>query len=243
MFGERTRVSVAVPRLGVFTAHNQTKQLVASGKLMDSKKTEQKSRTVYLLGGDGSSSVEKARIIATFKRHTDSEITYVAAASNKVFYAPDIIQALSERLDFSSGTLECHYEKSCGAVVFRRKSGNVEFLLVKNKKGKNWGFPKGHIEKGETEKDTAVREVFEETGLSIKLIDGFRVESEYHPRSKVIKKVVFFLAEMPDEEIMLQQSEIDRFMWADYGLAQQTFRFNNDRSILTHAKNWLGGRR
>jgi len=52
--------------------------------------------------------------------------------------------------------------------------------------------------------------------------------------------VVFFLAEMPEGgEIVPQQSEIDRFIWADYGLAMRTFRFNNDRNVLTQARDWL----
>ena len=66
------------------------------------------------------------------------------------------------------------YEKSCGAVVFRRYHGNTELLLIKHTAGGHWSFPKGHVEKGETEEETAVREVYEETHIQIDLCPGFR---------------------------------------------------------------------
>lgn len=70
-------------------------------------------------------------------------------------------------------------EKSCGAVIYRKSNDNVEFLGVKSKGNGDWGFPKGHVEAGETEKETAKREILEETGLNISLIEGFRTKVEY----------------------------------------------------------------
>ena len=61
-------------------------------------------------------------------------------------------------------------EKSCGAVVFRKSASKLEFIAVKSKANGHWGFPKGHVETGESEAETAIREVFEETGLRITLI-------------------------------------------------------------------------
>lgn len=60
-------------------------------------------------------------------------------------------------------------ETSAGAIIFRKNKGKVEFLLLQSKLGK--GFPKGHVEPGESLKDTAKREVFEETGLGINKFD------------------------------------------------------------------------
>lgn len=54
-------------------------------------------------------------------------------------------------------------EKSAGAVIINDK----KVLLLHYSSG-HWDFPKGHIEKGETELETAKREVKEETGLDIK---------------------------------------------------------------------------
>ena len=64
-------------------------------------------------------------------------------------------------------TIDCLYERSCGAVVFRFINGERRFLLIKNKRSCHWGFPKGHVEKDETDEETAKREVLEETGLML----------------------------------------------------------------------------
>lgn len=88
------------------------------------------------------------------------------------------------------------YEKSCGAVVFTRSSGKLQYLLISNLEG-IYGFPKGHVEAGETEEQTALREVFEEVGLTVKLLTGFRSEDE-HPipqKENTMKKIVYFLGE------------------------------------------------
>lgn len=55
-------------------------------------------------------------------------------------------------------------EKSCGMVVFKEENDNLYILMVKHNAG-HWGLPKGHVEENETETETAVREVFEETGI------------------------------------------------------------------------------
>ena len=58
-------------------------------------------------------------------------------------------------------------ERSAGAIVFRETSEGREYLLIKHRPPySHWDFPKGHIEAGESEKDTAKREVKEEAGLN-----------------------------------------------------------------------------
>ena len=64
-------------------------------------------------------------------------------------------------------------EVSCGAVVYTRRNGQLLFLLIQSLKG-IWGFPKGHMEAGETETQTALREVLEETGVQVRLMPEFR---------------------------------------------------------------------
>ena len=198
------------------------------------------SAKVYIFSPTVLRGIVKLRVIAVITDEQTHQVSYVAAPDKTKVFEPEIRELISPLADLSKSRIVCLYEKSCGAIVFRRHSGNVEFLLIKNKKGGNWGFPKGHIEAGETEHDTAKREVLEETGLHIEPMEGFRELSEYYPHGKIFKQVVFFLAEMPDDGVIsVQQSEVDRYIWADYGLAAKTFRFNNDRTVLSKARNWL----
>ena len=71
------------------------------------------------------------------------------------------------------------HEKSCGAVIFRKTRGKYAVLLIKNRYADFWSFPKGHVEPGENEYQTAIRETKEETGIDVKLENGFRMESVY----------------------------------------------------------------
>lgn len=63
-----------------------------------------------------------------------------------------------------------HDTLSCGALPWRRRNGTVQVLLIKQFANKErWGIPKGHVDPGERHEACAVREVREETGLSVRL--------------------------------------------------------------------------
>lgn len=135
------------------------------------------------------------------------------------------------------------YEKSCGAVVFTRSSGKLQYLLISNLEG-IYGFPKGHVEAGETEEQTALREVFEEVGLTVKLVTGFRSEDE-HPipqKENTMKKIVYFLGEYSDQEFIYQKEELSNARLVDYETAISLFQFDSSKRILTEANNFLLGR-
>jgi 8-oxo-dGTP pyrophosphatase MutT (NUDIX family) len=79
--------------------------------------------------------------------------------------------------------------KSCGAVVYRISAEEIEFLAIKSKGDEHWVIPKGHVEKGESEEETAKREVFEEAGLNVILLDGLRTRVEYtQPDGRLLDK-------------------------------------------------------
>ena len=135
------------------------------------------------------------------------------------------------------------YEKSCGAVVFTREGGEIKYLVIKSLTG-IYGFPKGHVEQGETEEETALREVLEETGISVSLLSGFRVEEEYPLPQKedTIKRVVYFLGEYCDQEPRYQASELTDALLVDYETAMSLFQFDVSRRILTEADKFLAGK-
>ena len=133
------------------------------------------------------------------------------------------------------------YEKSCGAVVFTRTDGEIKYVLARALGG-HYGFPKGHVEKGETEEETALREIYEEVGLRPVLLEGFRMVSEYYiPHMDVQKQVVFFLGEYKDQEIVYQKEELQSAPLLPYEEAVKTLTHEENRKILAKAQKFLQG--
>lgn len=130
------------------------------------------------------------------------------------------------------------HEKSCGAVVTRNRCGFTEFLLISNKDN-YWGFPKGHVEGNEKETETAVREVLEETGLAIEILDSFREESEFFVSADILKKVVYFIGKSLDEDVKIQQEEINSYKWLGYKEALELLTFESDKELLIAVRAFL----
>lgn len=105
------------------------------------------------------------------------------------------------------------YEKSCGGIVYRKFHGNTEILLIKHIKSGYWSFPKGHVEKGETEEETAVREIKEETGIDVYIDPDFRETVTYSPRKDAKKDVVYFVARARNFDYTPQLEEIAEIRW------------------------------
>ena len=135
------------------------------------------------------------------------------------------------------------HEKSCGAVVFTRVDGQPRYLLVSNLEG-IWGFPKGHVEPGETETETALREIREETGLTVMLLPGFRAEDAHAipQRPDTVKRVVYFLGEYREQTFRHQREELSDARLADYEAAMAMLQFDSSRRILTEAHRFLVNR-
>jgi 8-oxo-dGTP pyrophosphatase MutT (NUDIX family) len=130
------------------------------------------------------------------------------------------------------------HEKSCGAIVFRKHQDKPKFLLIQHRSG-HWGFPKGHVEDGETEQQTAVREVYEETGLKIELLDGFREIIEYSPAVNIWKTVVYFLAEALSEEVVYILPEVVDHKWLPLPEAGAQLNYENQKELLRLAYKQL----
>lgn len=124
-------------------------------------------------------------------------------------------------------------EKSCGAVVYREKDSACEVLLIKHKNGGHWAFPKGHVEKKETEEETALREIWEETGLRVSLDTNFRHVVTYSPKAHVMKDVVYFAAKVKEGEMRAQPEEVMEIRWETPDKALETVTYENDKAILS----------
>ena len=132
------------------------------------------------------------------------------------------------------------YEKSCGGVVFTRRDDEILYVIIRHRGG-HCGFPKGHMEPGETERQTALREIREEVGLNVSLVSGFRTEEQYAlpGKSGTVKQVVYFLAEFADQTPTAQPEEVAKVYVLPYGKAMKTLTFPEARRILTEADQFL----
>ena len=162
----------------------------------------------------------------------------IVSPDHEVFYEPEIRTRLT-KVSLEYDKLLCLYEKSCGALVYRRTSRGLKVLLVKNHNGRFWSFPKGHVEKDETEEQTALREIKEETGLNVEIESDFRVTGTYCPYGRVQKEVVFFLARAFESDVHVQTSEIDHYIWVTIEDAMKMCRYDNDTKLLACAENRL----
>jgi bis(5'-nucleosidyl)-tetraphosphatase len=133
-------------------------------------------------------------------------------------------------------------EKSAGAVVFRDTPDGRMYLLLHN--AGRWDFPKGGVEKGESELDTVLREVEEETGLKdLKILPGFRKVIEYFYRrdgKNVHKQVVYLLASTGNEKVKIS-FEHQGYGWFPFAEALQKASYNNSKNTMTEAERFIDG--
>ena len=131
-------------------------------------------------------------------------------------------------------------EKSCGAIVFTRRNGELLFAIVQEQAGA-YSFPKGHVEGCETELQTAYREVFEEIGLRPVFLEGFRETDEYDLAEKpgTRKQVVYFLAEFGEEALTPRPGEIRRIRLLPREQAAGLFEHEGTRRVLAAACSFI----
>lgn len=130
------------------------------------------------------------------------------------------------------------YEKSCGAIIYRKENLKLFYLVLEHVAG-HGSFPKGHIENNETEIETAQREIFEETGLLVSVDDRLRLVNNYSPEINIMKEVVYFIAESSNSIILLQTDEVKSMKWCLFNEAYQLITYDSDKEILNKANDYL----
>ena len=196
-------------------------------------------QTAYVMGIHHPVRNFDGRVIAILSNRKTKHFIWIVAPKSTRFIINDILPFIDLEGKYAGYRLECLYESSCGAVVFRDIRGEVRFLLIKNKRSANWGFPKGHIEMNETKQETAYREVLEETGIHIQIIDGYESVSRYKIRDRIEKTVSIFVGTTKDTSTVIQQSEIEDYIWLTFEKALQLLKFENDKNILKTAYAFL----
>lgn len=204
---------------------------------------DMEEQDVYLLGVDKPLNSAECIIIGVIMRENDNEDKWVAVP--KELYGSElccecnIVHQTHFQEQYYKSTVYALFEKTCGAVIYCGKGENRRYFLIKNNSG-HIGFPKGHIEYGESETETALREVFEECGLNVILNDKFRAEYTFRTLENTQKTSVFFLGEFnPAADVTIQQEEVIGDWLLSYQQAMEKLNWEQDKRILQQAEEFL----
>lgn len=129
-------------------------------------------------------------------------------------------------------------EKSCGAVIYKTENGVRQYLVLKMRRG-HYSMCKGHVEGNETEIQTALREIREETNLTVEIDPRFRKVITYSPYHGCMKDVVYFVAKTDGNNMRPQESEVAACIFMPLDEAERTISHKSDFSVLSEADKYL----
>ncbi len=155
-------------------------------------------------------------------------------------YPADVMRYSAHKNAFIEGCIAALHEKSCGTVPYTKQDGEILYLLIRARDDGYCGFPKGHMEQGETEQETALRETWEETSLTPTLIDAFRCVTSYTMSGGRQKTVVYFPAQFADQMPTHQNGfETFDYLLLPYEQARAALTFENARNMLQEINAFL----
>ena len=117
-------------------------------------------------------------------------------------------------------------EKACGTIII----DDDKVLIIKQKQV-FYGFPKGHMEKNETEIETAIRETKEETNLDVLIDESKRYSLNYVIDNNIDKEVVYYLAKPITKNVKKQDSEISKILWVDIDKVINILTYDNMKDM------------
>ena len=151
-------------------------------------------------------------VVAAVHRKNDCEDKLVVAPAGSLYHQGQIAEAVFFQEQYFDSRIISSFEKSCGVLPYRVIDGQMQFLLVFETCSQCWSLPKGHIEAGETDVQVALRELYEETGLTADL-DTTRVTSVEYPISSFARKQVAFYLGKVDGTPSVREGEIETYKW------------------------------
>ena len=143
------------------------------------------------------------------------------------------------------GRLPIENATSAGGVVFRRTDLGAEVVICGRDSDGVWGLPKGTPDAGESLEQTAEREVTEETGLQVRIVDKVGVVEYWFSREGVRyhKWVHHYLLEALGGSTAEHDHEYDRVEWRPIEVAIKTLSFKNEVDIVKKARQMIEARR
>ncbi|MBQ8834184.1 MAG: NUDIX domain-containing protein [Oscillospiraceae bacterium] len=191
---------------------------------------------VYILGVDRPLECFTGRIIAAIRRRDDNEDKLVAAPEGMLLHQAQIGETVHFVEKYFDSTIDSLLRKSCGVIPYRDTPRGLEVLLLLQSNG-CWSFPKGHMDVGEAEEETALRETREETGLEAVLHPGFREKAEYPMGRGRCKQLVLFLGQVSGEP-EIEEREIRAYRWMSFREARELL-LEEQHPILDRAEACL----
>ncbi|MBR0461606.1 MAG: NUDIX domain-containing protein [Erysipelotrichaceae bacterium] len=128
-------------------------------------------------------------------------------------------------------------ETSCGAVLYR-KEDVVRYLIILDRNG-NYGFPKGHVEEGESFRETALREIKEETGVDALLDEDFCFSFSYPIKDNAVRKTVHYFLGTFTGEPFINDGEAREILLLGYDEAYDLLSFTQSKELLKEAHEYL----
>lgn len=213
MLGKTVRVVVDRP---VGHVHHGLVYPVNYGYIPGMTAGDGEAQDAYILGITEPLSVFEGQVVGGIRRKNDVEDKLIVAPADMEFHQGQIIEATHFQERYFDSYVIPLFRKSCGILPYREQNGRREYLIVFEQFSRCWSLPKGHMEAGEAEIDTALRELYEETGLTA-VPDATRSAVIAYPISpKGSKQVVFFPGAVTGEP-RTRQGEIDGFRWVTAG--------------------------
>ena len=139
-------------------------------------------------------------------------------------------------------------ETSVGAFVYKKNKEDIFFLLVYSKRNGEWGFPKGHVEKGESELETAKREIKEVTGITeivfdktFRCIDSYKIKGTLPETfGRIVdKNVIYYLGRAETDFNICCDDEIGQCKWMKYENAIKYLKYEKQKELLKKAYIFL----
>lgn len=166
----------------------------------------------YILGVSEPLSSFDGQVVGAIRRKNDVEDKLIVAPEGMRFHQGQIAEAVHFQEQYFDYTVDSLFRKSCGVLPYRIVNGKREYLIVFEQFSKCWSLPKGHMEMGETEVQTALRELWEEIGLTASLDTSRSAVIEYPISPLAKKQVVFFPGEVSGTP-KTRDGEIEGFKW------------------------------